>query len=318
MIIRNTIYDKYNGVFLQVNCFYTYNFGGYYKMVIDCHYHLDERYISTENLLKTMDCGGIDKVALMATMVDKLPDPPKISIGILQFLLKNRPLRPMGRLLVANFDENGDIYVLGKAYKIYRDPDNEPVFETIKQYPDRFLGWVFVNPRGVNDPIKEIEKWQNSSGFIGIKVHPFWHRYSPTKLKTIAQKAVELKKPIISHMGFGSHGDFLPLVNEFPDLKLILAHAGFPRFKQTWESIKDRKNVYVDLSQTTYVSEKNMKAAVEYLGVERCIFGTDGPYCPIKPDGSYDMWVTKDIIDNTFTDNGVKRRLLGENFAELI
>ena len=102
-----------------------------------------------------------------------------------------------------------------------------------------------------------------------------------------------------------------------PGLKLILAHAGFPLYEDTWEAIRMRKNIFVDLSQTIYVSEKLIKQVVEYLGPERCLFGTDGPHGLRGKDGNFDYGIIKRIIERNFPDKGVMKRLLGENFAEL-
>ena len=35
-------------------------------MIIDCHYHLDERLLKTDELISRMDASGVDKIALMA------------------------------------------------------------------------------------------------------------------------------------------------------------------------------------------------------------------------------------------------------------
>jgi uncharacterized protein len=44
-------------------------------MIIDCHYRLDERLLSREELLQRMDEAGAEKAALMGAMVDPFPDP---------------------------------------------------------------------------------------------------------------------------------------------------------------------------------------------------------------------------------------------------
>ena len=67
-----------------------------------------------------------------------------------------------------------------------------------------------------------------------------------------------------------------------------MAHTGFPGYSDTWREIKKRKNVFVDLSQTSYVGPRTLRAAVEYLGADRCLFGTDGPYGFHGPDGTID------------------------------
>ncbi len=286
-------------------------------MIIDCHYHLDERLLKTDELISRMDANGVDKVALMGAMVEPFKEPPAFLVGLLQFLLTHKALRAIGKSLVATFDDRGDIKILGKVYKIDKDPDNEEVFNAVKKRPGRFLGWIFVNPRGKNDPVKEFEKWKGSQGVIGIKAHSFWHHFKPVELAPVASELVKIGKPLLIHVGFGEEGDFYNLLKEVPKLKLILAHAGFPVYRETWEKIKDKKNVYVDLSQTSYVGDSITRQAVEYLGVERCLFGTDGPFGFYAADGKFDYGFIKRRIERLFPDKGVRERLFGGNFAEL-
>jgi predicted TIM-barrel fold metal-dependent hydrolase len=52
----------------------------------------------------------------------------------------------------------------------------------------------------------------------------------------------------------------------------------FPFILKHGNKIKSYKNVYIDLSQTSYLNDRMTKEAVDYLGVEKCLFGTDGPY----------------------------------------
>ena len=153
-------------------------------------------------------------------------------------------------------------------------------------------------------------------GFIGIKAHPFWHHFNPVELASVAEKLAQIGKPLLIHLGFDEEGDFEALLRKVPNLKLILAHAGFPRYSNTWEKIKNRKNIYLDISQTTYTSENATLGVVEYLGVDRILFGTDGPYGFHGKHG-YDYGFIKHRIERLFPDTLVQARLLGDNFAEL-
>ncbi|MGB9735316.1 MAG: amidohydrolase family protein [bacterium] len=286
-------------------------------MIIDCHYHLDERLLKIEELISRMDASGVDKVAIMAPMVEPFKEPSPFLVGLLQFLLTHKALRGIGKSLVANFDANGDINILGRIYKIDKDPDNQLVFDAVKKHPSRFVGWIFVNPRGKNQPVKEFERWKDTPGVIGIKSHSFWHHFKPVELAPVADKLTKMDKPLLIHVGFGEEGDFYSLLKEVPKLKLILAHAGFPVYRETWVRIKDNKQVYVDLSQTSYVGDKITKDVVEYLGPDRCLFGTDGPFGFYADDGKFDYGFIKRRIERLFRDKGIQRRLLGENFVEL-
>lgn len=287
-------------------------------MVIDCHYHLDERMLGTDDLIARMDRAGVDKIALIPTMVDPLPETPPVLIAMLHFQLRRRYLRGIGKLFCANFTDDGGINILGKTYAIYPDPDNRPVFDVVKKHPSKFYGWVFVNPHGKNDPLKEIKKWAGHPGFVGIKAHPFWHRYPPAELLPVAETAVRLGKPLLIHLGFNEHGDFMTLSDRLPELRLLLAHAAFPFYADTWRIIKERKNICVDLSATAYVGETIARDAVTFLGADRCFFGTDGPYGPCTPDEKFDYGYLKRRIERLFPEEKMRKKLLGENFIQFV
>jgi len=287
-------------------------------MVIDCHYHLEERALTTQELLKEMDKCGVHKTALIASMIAPFREPPRFLISGLQFLLETRVLRGLGKMFIANFTKQGEVMILGKPYYIEHDPDNEKIFDSVGKYPDRFLGWAFVNPRGRKDQVSEFEKFKDRPGFIGVKAHPFWHHFPPVELVPVAERLAALDKPLLIHVGFGQEGDFEALLRKVPGLKLILAHAGFPEYSDTWKKILLQKNVYLDLSQTSYTSQKATRDAVDYLGVDRLLFGTDGPYGFHGADHRYDYGFLKQRLERLFPDRIVQERLLGGNMAGLV
>ena len=287
-------------------------------MVIDCHYHLETRMQSVENLIAKMDAVGIEKTALMATIWDVPPHTPEFLLKLLRFFLYHRYTRPLAAKLSANFTPEGHIKLPKETVNLYFDPENESLIEPMQAYPDRFLGWIFVNPRGKNDQVAEYEKWRNEPGFIGVKTHSFWHQYQPKELLPVAEKAAADGKPLLNHFGFGINGDFEPLVREIPGLKLILAHVGFPEFSDTWKIIRDNPNIYVDLSADAYVNGTVTRQAVDYLGADRCLFGTDGPYGHNADDGLFDNGFIKRRIEALFSDEKIRTLLLGENFRNLV
>lgn len=285
--------------------------------IIDCHYHLDERYLSIDEIIKRMDNSGIDKIALMAVMNDPFPEPPVFLVKLLNYFLSHSYTKRLGKALVDNFTPTGDIKIIGKSYRIYPHPDNAPVFDAIQKYPNRFLGWIFVNPNSNINPVEEVKKWMKHPAFIGVKAHPFWHRYAPEKLLPIANMLENLGKPLLIHVGYGDHGDFYKLIEKTSDLKLILAHAAFPGYASTWKKIKNNPNIFVDLSQTAYVSEKVTKEVVAYLGVDRCLFGTDGPYGFRAMDGKFDFSYIKRRIVKLFPSKEIQQKILGGNFIRV-
>jgi predicted TIM-barrel fold metal-dependent hydrolase len=287
-------------------------------MIIDCHYHLERKLLTDDELLKKMDECEVGKVALMGVINEPIPKPPEFLLKILRFTLTHSSFRFLAKVLAANFTSEGDIKLPTGIFHLYPNPKNEPIFQAVADKPDRFLGWVFVNPQGGTDQIQELNKWKDKPGFIGVKAHPFWHRYQPVELLPVAVQLAKMEKPLLIHAGFDAHGDYDVLLQKVPDLKLILAHAGFPLYSDTWNKIKNNKNVYVDLSQTSYLNDRTTRQAIEYLGVERCLFGTDGPYGVHGDDDLFDYSFIKRRIERLFPDKEIQKKLLGENFLELI
>jgi uncharacterized protein len=286
-------------------------------MVIDCHYHLEERFLTVDQMIKRMDAAGISRVALMGAITEPIPETPKPVVHLLQFLLAHRATRPACRRLLERFDSKDSIKILGKPYRIYPHPDNARVFDLVERMPDRFLGWAFVRPGSAVDPVTEMGKWVSRNGFVGIKAHPHWHRFEPVRLLPVAERLIAVSKPLLIHAGFGQYGDFMALVEKAPELKLVIAHAGFPEYADTLRKIRGWKNIYVDLSQTTYVGDAATRRAVEKLGIDRCLYGTDGPYGYRAVDGRFDFGFIKARLERLFPDAGARRRLLGENFVDL-
>lgn len=287
-------------------------------MIIDCHYHLERRLLTDNELLMKMDECEVDKVALMGVLNEPIPSPPEFLLNIFRFSWSHRPLRFIAKAMSNNFTSEGNIKLPTGIFQIHSSPNNEAIFQAIDKKPDRFLGWVFINPLGEKDQVQEFDKWKNHPGFIGVKAHPFWHRYEPIELLPVAEQLSKIGKPLLIHAGWGSHGNYDVLLKNLPDLKLLLAHAGFPLYSETWDRIKNYKNVYIDLSQSSYLNDRMTKEAVDFLGVEKCLFGTDGPYGVHGNDDLFDYSFIKRRIDKLFPDKEIKKRLLGENFLEFI
>ncbi len=287
-------------------------------MNIDCHYHLEERLLTVEELIKKMDQSGVEKVALMAVMNDLIPHNPDFLLTMLRFFLTHRPLRSLARKLSANFDAQGNIKLPKGFIEIYPDPDNEAIFNAVKGHPDRFLAWAFVNPNGKNDIVQEYEKWKDAPGFIGVKAHPFWHQFEPIELLPVAKHLEKSGKPLLIHLGFNAHGDYKTLLEKAPKLKLILAHAGFPFYTDIWKEIKENENIYLDISASAYVDGKITRRLVDYLGAERCLYGTDGPYAQMGEDGKFDYGFIKRRFVELFPEKDIQQKILGGNFAGLL
>ncbi|HEY49477.1 MAG TPA: amidohydrolase family protein [Dehalococcoidia bacterium] len=245
-------------------------------MIIDGHAHLDLDEITAEDYIRLMDASGISKVVLLASLNSYIPPTPDWQIAILRFLLTS-PLHPFGKRIYESIIKKGAITSGGKNIQIIQDPDNDSVSHVISKYPDRFIGFVIVNPK-LEDAMETFEKGIEEQGMVGVKCHAWWHRFDPSSdLIPIARRCEEKGLPILMHLGGGPQtGNFQGLLEKCPRLKLILAHAAIPFFGKVWGRVKEEKNCFVDISGS-YLNASIARKAVKALGPDKVIFGSDGP-----------------------------------------
>lgn len=287
-------------------------------MIIDAHAHLEQRMLDVDRMLQKLDAAHVDKVVLIPTMNDLLPETPERLLSVMRKAMRSGP----GRLASegihrALLTPEGDLKLSGQVIRIYARPDNDAVVEVIRKHPQRFLGWIFLNPRNNPNVLEELERYRSEPGMIGVKLHPHWHDYRTDLLDPLLRRVEELGLPVLIHLGFRKRGDYRAIVERFPRLRVIAAHAGFPFYDALWSFGKAHRNLYVDLS-SPYIDEPLARDAVRALGAERCIYGTDAPYGFHTDDHSYDYgrirsWVERMPISSRDCD-----RILAANFAELI
>ncbi len=288
-------------------------------MVIDCHMHYEPELFSLDRMLDAMDRHGVERTALIATMVEpfSLVGRPKTTAGNLMraSLLHANALGQV--FYQSTLSSKGYFILLGQKYSIYNEPDNASVAGAMEQHPDRFLGWIFVNPASSTEPLSEIERWSSNPGMIGVKAHPFWHRYPVEMLDGTARWCSENDYPLLMHLGCrGGSGDYRLLPEKYPDLKVLFAHAGIPYYKALWDYIKDRKNVFVDLS-SPYLDRRLAAAAVEFLGPDKCLYGTDGPYGGQAEGEDYDYGLIKGWIEGLPLTSAARGKIFADNFESI-
>ncbi|HYV68334.1 MAG TPA: amidohydrolase family protein, partial [Myxococcales bacterium] len=186
----------------------------------------------------------------------------------------------------------------------------------ISAHPDRFVGWLFLNPRA-KTPVEEAERRFRHRGWIGVKAHPFWHRYPVAELDDLAALCQERGRPMLVHLGAGARrGDFRRLPERFPRLKVVYAHAGIPWYAELWADALRRDNVFVDLS-SPYLDKALRHRALREMGPSRCLYGSDGPYGYPARDGGYDHGAILRQIEQAGLSSADLDRVLGRNFEAL-
>ncbi|WP_160719652.1 amidohydrolase family protein [Bacillus sp. USDA818B3_A] len=286
------------------------------KMIIDCHFHVDETMLTLEKMIECMDQNGVNKTVLIAAMNETMFEVDSAFQHNLQRLFRSLILNVpyVGHKIYDGLVKEGYFNLYGSSYKIFSQPDNDLVASAIKRFPDRFLGWAAVNPM-IPESVEKLESYLTKPGFIGVKAHPFMHQYSIRALDQVAELCETKGVPIIIHLS-SERNSYRYLPEKYPNLKLIYAHAGLPFWKKLWKYVEYQPNIYIDLS-SDYLTPTIVKSTVEALGYRKVLYGCDGPY-GMQKFNEYDYSAKKKWIDSLDIPDYQKEYILGKNFLALI
>jgi hypothetical protein len=167
------------------------------------------------------------------------------------------------------------------------EPDNLRVIgEAVEKYPKRLIGYARLDPWFDEECIRTLEESVRNYKIRGVKLHPAHYTLYPFGPLTVklAQRAGELGLPVLFHCG--DEMMCLPyqidrLAAQAPDTKIILAHiGGFFSNDSALEVAARRSNVWVDTSEIPFPNM--VRKAVDHLGAEKVLFGSDAPCCDIR------------------------------------
>jgi predicted TIM-barrel fold metal-dependent hydrolase len=136
---------------------------------------------------------------------------------------------------------------------------NEPVAALADRYPDRFIPFAGVDIMRGDSALAELERWVTERGFRGLSLRPFMIGRPATDSAYFPfyAKCVELGIPLSIHtsanwtrsrpsdLGHPRHID--QIACEFPDLKILMSHAGYPWVLEACLVAWKHPNVYLEL-----------------------------------------------------------------------
>jgi uncharacterized protein len=203
---------------------------------------------------------------------------------------------------------------------MYMDTQLEEVTQYTSRYPDRFVGLAGYNPFRINESLREIEVAVKQHGFKGVYVHIYGFDIplSDRKMYPLFAKCMELDIPISMQVGHvlegmpSEHGRPMHLdqiASDFPDLKMVGAHTGWPWVEELISACYKWENIWfgIDAWMPKYLKPEIVQYIGNRLGQERCLWGTNG--LPWKP--------SLDQVGQLGLRDEAKRNLLRENAVQL-
>jgi uncharacterized protein len=167
---------------------------------------------------------------------------------------------------------------------------NDEVAGFVQAYPDRLIGIASVNLYRPMEAVRELRRCVRDLGFRGLRIVPWlWdlppddRRYYP-----LYAECVELGIPFCLQVGHtgplcsSEPGRPIPYLDhvalEFPELKIVAGHIGYPWTSEMISLATKYPNVHIDTS--AYKSSRYPRELVDYLrghGRKKVLFGSNYP-----------------------------------------
>lgn len=165
----------------------------------------------------------------------------------------------------------------------------ERVAKAVAECPDNIMGVYGIDPRSGMTGVRELEKWIKERGFKAAQIHPYGfgfpvddRRYYP-----FYTKCCELDVPVI--MQTGHSAEVMPsdlsrpvrvdyIACDFPELKLIASHTGWPWVEELIAIAWKHPNVYLGVAaHAPKYWDPSLVRFINTRGQDKCIWGTDWP-----------------------------------------
>lgn len=179
------------------------------------------------------------------------------------------------------------------------------------------LQWVIVDPR-LPATYRQAEELLQQPRCVGIKIHPEEHIYPIAEHgRALFEFAARHQTVVLGHSSERNSlcADYVRWADEFPEVRLILAHLGCGWDNDLTHQVRGIQasrhgNVYTDTSSARSITPGLIEYAVREVGAERVLFGTDTPL--------YDAAMQRARIDHAELSACEKRLILHDNAARLL
>lgn len=229
-----------------------------------------------KDLLKYLDKHHVDKAVL--TTVNRAANPKKYSNSVLN----------------DKKDNETEVTIQESFEKFKRSMpkeqlDHQDVIDLSKRAPDRFINFFWFNPKIDSEEEESgyrILENHFKKGFKGVKIHSGIHLLKiPRDIIKLASFIQDYNNsfplyihltPKFSAFGGTSGKDIVNLAKSYPNLRIIVGHAGLAMelALELGLYLKDNKNVFFETSCSIPFAILNL---IRTVGHKRVIFGSDSP-----------------------------------------
>jgi predicted TIM-barrel fold metal-dependent hydrolase len=261
-------------------------------MIIDTHLHL-----TRPGFVRSRFLGNHSRMAAsLYNRVHKTNIKPEDYVNMVR-----KRVDPDGTKTLALMDEVGVdkavIFQVDWAYGVTGEPrvsnrdQNKQLADYAREHPGRFIPLCALDPRrpdAIRQATEAIEEW----GMKGFKLMPSaGFKPSDQVCYPLYEKCTEWGVPIVFHSGglefnweLSSPNFIATAAEDFPAVKMVMAHAGLESWEQCRLACAALPNCYMDLSirQFDYMINRRkfydwLRDMIDWCGADKIMFATDSP-----------------------------------------
>ncbi len=185
-------------------------------------------------------------------------------------------------------------FVLGfKSRYLGAEIPTELVFGYVRQFPDKLIGVAGIDPTNLPEAMEEMSRAETEFGMRAITVSPAAQDFHPadSRAMQVFTEAARLNKPVFLHQGihfssaskmqFARPSLLDEVARELPQLKIVIAHMGYPWIEECLVLLGKHSSVFADISSLLHRpwhAYNALLSAYQYGVMDKLLFGSDFPH----------------------------------------
>lgn len=184
-------------------------------------------------------------------------------------------------------------FVLGfQSRYLGADIPNERISAYVRTHPDRLIGFAGVDLTFPRAAITEVRRTRSDLGLSGLALAPAAQDFHPTSAAAMQLYAEAMSQglPVLFHTGVFTtaatkleyaHPVLLDEVaREFPELRIVIAHMGYPWVHETIALLAKHEHVYAEISRLLtqpWQAYQALLSAWQMGVISKLLFGSGFP-----------------------------------------
>lgn len=182
--------------------------------------------------------------------------------------------------------------VLGfKSLYLEAEIPNRSIAEYVRRNPSKIVGFAGIDPTE-RDWLEELRIAQEELQLKGVTISPSMQNFHPsdTHAMRLYEECARRRMPIVfeqNHRNAASKIEYArPLLldeiaREFPELRIVVAHMGYPYIDETVVLLGKHQHIYADIAgllRQPWLTYNALLTAHEYGVIGKLLFGSNFPF----------------------------------------